>query len=312
MTMSQLNVLSVKGLEDPTVRDSDLNILMNELSKKIKTNIVTDIINLDLAHFTFIHDFSGFFQDRYKFKQLTRKLLSHNLNQKSPTGFEIYFSHYLNRHKSILDTLRDIKHWNLPYVKVMPFSVINYGLNKNKFKELVINHLKLKNTPKALVRFGHCHNPSFIIDIWDESSFDIDIPKYIDNNLRGQDIMIYPIKSSESYMEGVISMIYVAGKYSHCILKKPISDNPGQRQYTIQKYKPPFIASKSGDEIVKKLYSENSYPIIQVNLCSDNHIIRGYYVTKVNYIDPKMYLNLHKHHVKKIRKAIMDHMRLSH
>ncbi len=203
-----------------------------------------------------------------------------------------------------LDILIYIRKCNILDVHLLDIGLITYAINKHQCSALIKKYMKSKNVNKACIRFSYGHNSSFLVDLNDESSFDIDYKSYIGSRLSLSNIIIHPIKSDKTYLKGVISMIYIDNKYSYSTLKKPYNINTGIRKYITTRYSPSYILLKLSKNIIPYINSKKNLPIIQINFCfGNNH--NQYLLTKINYIDPKLYLQIHRKQTKNITKVLI-------
>lgn len=326
-----LDILSLKGHDNDinNVKQSDLDILIHELErKKVKITIITDIGDLTFKNPIYVHDFSGCFDNHHQFKifidnfninvayckfQLNIELSdTNNENVKDlwmqpiPKIFVGTTDYNDIKKHSNADVLYMVKSLGNSFIYLLPFGLMNYLISNVNSIQLIKKYMTDKKVTKAFVRCGHGHHPSFLVDLNDDNSFNIDIDKYFVDTIGRQMIMVHPIYSETLYMKGVISLIYIDGKYAHAIIKKPINTNIGIGKYIIKKYTPGYYLSCTGKKIVR-LLATHKYPFIQLNFAHLDSIFE-YALSKVNYIDPKLYLDFNKKHVKKIRKNIITQM----
>ena len=301
----QLDIIS---FDPETRRQSDLLILKNELAKKkIKINVITEITDLDFSKPMFIHSFSGCLKKRLLFNKIMNLYLEYWAKFACHPKLEFIWKHtvpriYLNLHSrsndnthSSLNILFRIRN-HVPHTKLLYLSIINYALNKNDFKQLIVNHLHNKNVTKAIVRFPYANNVSFLINVNQPETLDINYRKYVGDTIHRQHVIIHPITSEINYLRGIVSLIYINGSYSHSILKTPHNLEAGQLKYNISKHSPEVYMKRYARSIVNYL---GDYPVIQINLV--NHKDTVNILTKVNYLDPKLYLEFSKSAVKKIK-----------
>lgn len=204
-----------------------------------------------------------------------------------------------------LETLVKVRKLKIPFLKMLETGIISYTMNRPNIKDLIKQFMNDKNVTKAYIRFGHGNNPSFMVDLDKSESLNIDFDKYTETKMTLSSIIVHPIKSEQNYMKGVISMIFIDGKYSHSIIKKPTDMNVGIRKYKVAKFSPNYSLLRIGKLVVQSMNIGKRFPIIQINLCHNSDPVHQYLLTKVNYIDPKLYLEINKRHVKKIRKQLM-------
>lgn len=322
-----IDILSLRGQDRITnyIKRSDLSILINELeNKKVKINLITNVSDLTFKNPIYVHDFTGCFNDRFQFRLLMDKFYiiykkitqySNDKNKEKtvqnilgitiPRIFFGSISHIDPDSISNINILKTIIKSNT-LVNILPFSIINYVINRRNFMELIQTYMRNVKVTKAFIRFNHGHHPSYLVDLNYPESFDIDIEQYIGDTLSRQMIMIHPIKSEELYMKGVISLIYIDGKYSHAIIKKPLNTDIGIRKYSIKKHSPSYTISRIGKTILNSVCKKEAYnySIVQINIAYTDDIYENA-VSKINYIDPKLYLETHKKYAKKIRKNII-------
>jgi hypothetical protein len=329
-----LDILSLKGSDKVTnyIKQSDLEILKTGLEfKKVKINIITDISDLSFKNPIYVHDFSGCFIDHKLFKMFMRKfyvayqkfqsdadtkkivvkknITVDDLWMKSiPRVFFGVHEYYIYPH-SVIKILCNIRLYRLPYIRLLDFGILNYIIDKQDYISLIKTYMQQKKVTKAFIRFGHGHNPSFLVDSTCEDSFQINIDKYMSKTSNEQNLMIHPIKCERTYMKGVISLIYIDSKFSYAVIKIPKNINIGIRKYSIKKYTPNFALLRLGKIIISTLYETNKYPCVQLNFCHDHTHIYQYLLTKINYIDPNLYLEINKNYAKKMCKLITNRIK---
>jgi hypothetical protein len=88
--------------------------------------------------------------------------------------------------------------------KLLEMGVITYTLKNIEYKNMIKKYLTEKGATKGFLRFNNDSNPSILVDINDNSSFDVDIKKYIGKTLNTATLMIHPIKDEKTYKKGVI------------------------------------------------------------------------------------------------------------
>ena len=286
MTNAKLDILCLSGQDESTnmIKQSDLTILVSELgSKKVEINIIDNINDLTFKNPIFIHDFSDCLNNKKKLQifiskyiKVKNKLLvndgNNKLNDRNNTLWNtiiprlcldtLQVSRYLD---TTLDTLVKVRKLKIPFLKMLETGIISYALNRLNAIYLIKQFMKDKKVSKAYVRFGHGNNPSFMVDLNDTDSFNIDFDKYTDNKISLSSIAVHPIRSTENYMKGVISVIFIDGKYSHSIIKKPIDMNVGIRKYKVVKYSPDYSLLRTTKDIVRQMNIGKKFPIIQIN-----------------------------------------------
>ena len=296
-------------------------------SKKVEINIIDDINELTFKNPILIHDFSNCLNNPKKLQTFLSKyfIMRYKLSDGSSTEVDNKITTLWNAiiprlclepfkirkdMDTTLDTLIKVRKFKTPFMKMLEMGIISYALNKKNIIELIQNFMKSKQTKKAYVRFGHGNNPSFLVDIDKPDSFNIDFDKYTGNRLSLSTIVVHPIKSDVLCMKGVISMIFIEGKYSHAVIKKPYNLDTGIRTYKIMKHSPDYSLLRSAKTIVNLMNCNGTkLPIIQINLCYGHDPVYQYLLTKINYIDPKLYLNINKRHAKKVRKLLMGRIK---
>lgn len=309
-TTIKIDILCIKGQDEFTnkVKQSDLTILHDELiKKKVEINIITNISDLSFNNPIYIHllsDCCKQYQIWSEFiRNYTQGKIKHpsipNIKMLSVTGqdLDIY---------TTLDILIYIRHYNTLKIKLLDMGVITYALTRPNCTNIIKQYMNSQNVTKAFIRFSYGHNPSFLVDLEDESSFNINYQKYIGIGLSVSNIIIHPLKCEKTYMKGVISMIFIGNKYSHSTLKKPFGITSGIHTYNTIRYSPTYDLIYQGTKIATLLNLSGNYPIIQLNFCHGNNSAYKFLLTKINYIDPKLYLHIHKKQTKKIIKVLMQ------
>jgi hypothetical protein len=329
MTSIKIDILCLKGQNNLTnaIKQSDFKILSRELgSKKVEINIIENINDLTFKNPIFIHDFSDCFQnvqvlnkynDKYyiEFQAFKAKISK----KENPIGdLYMWLNTYpricfstvsgVNDIRTITDNLILIRKILYYPSKLLEMGVIQYALNNIDYKDMIKKYLKERGVTKGFIRFNNNNNPSILVDVNDDTSFDINIKKSIGRTFNTSTLIIHPIKDEKTYRKGVISIIYVEGKYSHSVIKKPNNFNTGEREYTVYKYSPSFSLIKICRSVLNCVnFNLNSnFPIIQINFAHGTDSSYPYLLSKVNYVDPKLYLEVNKKGIKKVRKMILN------
>lgn len=319
MTNLKLNILCLN--KQPLIDDikqSDFNVLKNELeNKKVEINIINNNNDLNFNTPIYIHSlldcyvnnsaktlFIKKYNDFYTNLDNNIKLVKQIKKIKSWQDIipKINFKLEMTL-DDILYTLLNIRKLRLPLIKLLDVGVIIF--NKN-YIQLIKLYMTSKNVSKACVRTANGQSPTFIVDLNKPDSFMFDISKYITTNISSQNLMVHPIKCEDTYMKGTISLIFISNKYSHAIIKKPINMETGERYCHIKSYSPDYKLLRLSKSIVAEINSAGKFPVIQMNFCFDSSGFYDYLLTKINYIDPKLYLKINKKPTKKLVKSIIN------
>jgi hypothetical protein len=63
---------------------------------------------------------------------------------------------------------------------------------------------------------------------------------------------------------------------------------------------------KTSKAVLNSINMKGNFPIVQINFAHGTDSLNPYLLSKVNYVDPKLYLEVNKKRAKKISKMILS------